>query len=101
MKTSLLILILSSLIVLSCDKVNKYESTGTITGADMAMCAFCGGYFIEMSRTTYRFEKTELPDYFIFADEQLPLKVELDWSLKTEICTGLNWIKISKIKITQ
>ena len=67
----------------------------------MAMCACCGGYFIEMSGTTYRFEKTELPDNFIFTDDQLPLKVELDWSLKTDICTGVNWLKIAKIRVIQ
>ena len=58
----------------------------------MAMCACCGGYFIEISGTQYRFEKTELPVNFTFSDEQLPLKVELDWEMKTGSCTGLNWL---------
>ena len=100
MKTSIFFIVFSTILISGCEKT-KYESTGTITGADMAMCACCGGYFIEISGTKYRFEKTELPANFTFNDEQLPLRVELDWNLKTENCTGLNWIKISKIRVTQ
>jgi len=64
----------------------------------MAMCACCGGYFIEIEGTKYRFEKSELPDGFTFEDNELPLTVELNWKIKTEVCTGFNWIKISKIR---
>ena len=97
MKTRFFFLFFSALLILSCEK-DKYESTGTITGADMAMCACCGGYFIEIGATKYHFEKIELPSNFKFDDEQLPLNVDLDWKLKTETCSGFNWIKISKIR---
>lgn len=83
-------------IIMSCEKT-KYENTGTITGADMALCACCGGYFIEIEGARYRFEKSELPN-FTFDDKQLPMKVELNWELKKEACTGYNWIKISDIR---
>jgi hypothetical protein len=82
---------------LRCEKI-KFENTGVITGADMAMCACCGGYFIDIDGISYRFEKSELPVNFTFKDPELPLKVKLNWELKSEICKGSNWIKISDIR---
>lgn len=64
----------------------------------MAMCACCGGYFIDIKDIKYRFEKSELPAGFTFNDEQIPLRVKLDWELKNDVCTGFNWIKVSKIR---
>jgi hypothetical protein len=97
MKHKFYFLLLLILLFWGCEKTN-YESTGTITGADLAMCACCGGYFIDIEGTNYRFEKSELPAGFTFNDEQMPFRVELDWEVKTETCTGFNWIKISKIR---
>lgn len=97
MKTKVLSLLFFSIILFSCEK-SRYENTGTITGADMAMCACCGGYFIVIDGTKYRFEKSELPTGFTFNDEQLPLRVQLNFDVKTVSCTGYNWIKISKIR---
>jgi hypothetical protein len=96
-KLFLLLLMFFATSVISCEKI-KYENTGTITGADMAMCACCGGYFIDIDGNKYRFEKSELPSDFTFDDSQLPLPVELNWELKTGVCTGFIWIKISDIK---
>lgn len=98
MKTTIFLLFFSTLLIFSCEK-DKYESSGTITRADMAMCACCGGYFIDINGKQYRFDKSELPSNFTFTDDQLPLHVELDWELNTEACTGFEWIKISKIKV--
>ena len=99
MKSKLiLVLIIFTTMIFSCEKA-KYESKATITGPDLAMCACCGGYFIEIEGTKYRFEKSELPAGFTFEDNQLPLEVELNWKLKTSQCTNFYWIAISKIKI--
>lgn len=81
----------------SCEK-DKYKDTGTITGQDLTLCACCGGYFIEINGTQYRLNKNDLPGNFTFIDTQLPLHVELDWTLKTNMCEGFNWIEISRIK---
>lgn len=97
MKVKLYIVLISSLLVLGCEKEN-YESTGTITGQDLTLCACCGGYFIEIDGAQYRFEKSELPGNFTFEDNQLPMQVELDWKLKTDGCTGFYRIEISKIR---
>lgn len=96
-RSLLLLLIFFTGLMISCEKT-KYENTATITGADLAMCACCGGYFIDIEGTQYRFEKTELPANFTFSDSQLPMKVELDWESKALSCTSFNWIKISKIR---
>jgi hypothetical protein len=96
-KLFLLLIIFFATSVISCEK-KKYENTGIITGSDMTMCACCGGYLIEIDGNKYRFEKAELPSGFTFVDTQLPLTVELNWELKTGVCTGFNWIKISDIK---
>lgn len=97
MRTKIIFLLFFSLLLLSCEKT-RYENTGTITGPDMAMCACCGGYFMVIDGTKYRFDKSELPAGFTFNDEQLPLRVKLSFEAKTVSCTGLNWIKISKIR---
>jgi hypothetical protein len=97
MKSRLIFLLIFITFILSCEKT-KFENTGTITGADIAMCACCGGYFIEIEGTRYRFEKSELPTNFTFDDNQLPIVVELNWELKKEVCTSFNWIKISDIR---
>ncbi len=97
MKAKNFIILISSLLILSCEK-EKYESNGTITGADMTLCACCGGYFIDISGTQYRFEKSDLPSGFSFEDNLLPLAVELNWDAKTDVCKDFNWIKISKIR---
>jgi len=97
MKAMVCLLMISALLVFSCEK-EKYESIGTITGQDIRMCPCCGGYFIDIEGTQYHFEKSELPGNFTFDDDQFPLNVELDWKLKTGGCSGYNWIEISKIR---
>jgi len=102
LKTGIFFLFFSAILILGCEKTN-YESTGTITGADMTMCACCGGYYIEISGSNYHFNKDELPSGFTFTNEQLPLKVELNWQNNAAVCkgSGINWIKISKIRAAQ
>ena len=103
MKISVFILLLCAVLIFSCEKSNiegKFKSKGTITGMDYRMCPSpaCGGYFIQIDSTQYRFDKNSLPGNFTFDDYKLPLKVELDWELDTVIYKGYNWINISKIK---
>ncbi len=97
MKAKFFLLLISLLLILSCEK-EKYESTGIIIGADMSLCACCGGYFIDITGTQYRFEKSELPTGFTFDDNLLPLTIELNWDSKTDGCKDSNWINILKIR---
>jgi hypothetical protein len=96
LKTTIIILLISTLLVLGCEKA-KYENTGSINGQALTLCACCGGYFIDIDGTQYRFQKDELPENFTFEDNMLPMKVELDWDRKTEACVDFNWITVLKI----
>lgn len=97
MKTTVFLLLFSTLLIISCEK-EKFQSMGTISGQDIRMCPCCGGYFIDIDGSQYHFDKTSLPGNFTFEDKQLPLKVELNWKLKTDGCIEYNWIEISKIR---
>jgi hypothetical protein len=102
-KTTVFILLISAVLIFSCEKSNnevEYKSTGTIIGLDNRDCYFpmCGGYFIQIDSIEYHFDKSELPPHFKFDDNSLPMKVTLDWELKSGMYTGYNWIKILKIK---
>lgn len=97
MKIKAFTLVFFTLLIFSCEKT-EYKYTGIITGADMAMCACCGGYFIEIDGIKYRFEKNELPGDFTFDDKQIPLKVELNWELKNNSCKDFNRIIILNIR---
>ena len=103
MKTTIFILLFSAVLILSCEKSNieiEFNSTGTIIGMDNRLCYFpmCGGYLIQINSIQYHFGKSELPPHFKFNDSSLPMRVTLDWKLKTGMYTGYDWINISKIK---
>jgi hypothetical protein len=92
------ILLVFSILIFSCEK-DAFKSTGTITGADMALCACCGGYFIDIEGTQYRIDKAKLPGNFSFDDKKLPLTVELDWDQNVAYCKDFNWINVTRIKL--
>jgi hypothetical protein len=97
MKPFIILSLVLAFTAMSCEKPD-YKNTGTITGQDVTLCACCGGYFIDINGTQYRFDKSTLPGNFTFEDKQLPLNVELDWELRTEMCKDFNWINITKIR---
>ncbi len=71
----------------SCSNSNEdnlFESNGIITGLDLRLCVCgCGGYFIEIDSTTYRFNEEFLPENNLdLSVENLPLKVKLNWELE-------------------
>jgi hypothetical protein len=99
MKTRTFVLLISVLLILSCEK-DKYESTGTITGFDSRLCYYpcCGGYLIQIEGKQYHFEKEELPENFSFNEKELPIEVTLNWKLVNVVCGETKWIKITKIR---
>lgn len=99
MKTRIFSLFIIVLLIFSCEK-DKFGSTGTISGFDSRLCYYpcCGGYLIQIDGNQYHFEKAELPENFSFEENQLPLEVDLDWELKSVVCSETKWIKISKIR---
>lgn len=98
------------LLVLSCSKnddkiIDKpqekaivYESTATITGRDMALCACCGDWKIVIDNMVYPIN-INLPFIYQFkflpANSNInletatfPLNVKINWSIDNNTCNG-------------
>lgn len=94
MKTLILFFILSVFLLFSCSKDsstgndNLYKSDGMITGFDYRKCMCCGGWYIVIQDSTYRFQKIPENSNLDFDKDTLPLAVELDWKKSTDLCIG-------------
>lgn len=74
-----------------------YNSDGTITGYDMRECACCGGWFIVIGDTTYRFYELPKGSNIFFELETYPIEVKLDWKKSPTPCMG-DEIVVERIK---
>ncbi len=91
-----LFLFMSSLLLLliCCEDINdtvgdsQYESDGIITGVDMRECACCGGWFIDILDSTYRFYEIPGNSSLKLNEETFPLAVNLDWRRADPQCLG-------------
>ena len=72
----------------SCTKDYKYQSEGIITGQDGRYCACCGGWFIEIEETTYRFYELPINSGIKLDKDNFPIQVQLNWDLKDNACMG-------------
>ena len=88
MKSFFLALSIFILAFSSCTKSNKYENIGVITGQDFGMCPCCGGWFIEIDNTTYRFDQTPENSNLNLENQTFPMEVELNWETKDLQCNG-------------
>ena len=73
-------------ILIACQKENEWMNEGKITGADGRMCACCGGYFIEIKDSVYRFDILPEGTNFDLTKETFPVLVELNWKKKENSC---------------
>lgn len=82
-----------------------YETTGQITGHDLALCACCGGTFITMEDSLFEYRFNELPESATFEidSEAFPIDVKFNWSPDPdmEACSdaGFNYIIIDEIEL--
>ena len=98
MKYVKLIVFLIIVSLTSCDKENdSYRSTGIITGADLTMCACCGGWIIFIDDVRYLFDTLPKSSNLNIDKETFPLKVRLDWELTNSGCP-LNRINVIRIR---
>lgn len=76
----------------------EYESTGTIMGYDLTLCACCGGWIlmIDNDPNTYRFE--ELPEDSGLELDRNPLSVQFNWSINRE-CGSYIYLDIEEIEL--
>ena len=82
------------------EKIIVYESTGKITGRDMALCACCGDWKIIIDNMVYpanvllpfvhQFKFLPANSNINLETATLPLSVKINWSVDNNICNGLN-----------
>jgi hypothetical protein len=82
----------------SCtENENNYMNNGTITGIDFRECACCGGYFIDISDSTYRFFDLPAGSEVKLENPVFPIYVRLDWAKADTVCLG-DEIKVIRIE---
>lgn len=62
------------------------KSSGIITGYDLRECACCGGFFVEIDSTTYRFTDLPVDTKIDLSNPEFPVKVKLDWVKDSVAC---------------
>jgi hypothetical protein len=77
--------------------IKLYKSDGIITGYDLRECVCCGGWFIDIADSTYRFYEVPKDSYIFFEVETYPIKVKLDWKKSPTPCMG-DEIIVERIK---
>ena len=92
-KKIIILVILIAAFICNCDDnsttgTGLYKSNGIITGIDMRECMCCGGWFIEISDSTYRFSGLPADCNINFEQDTLPLAVKLDWNKSPNPCLG-------------
>lgn len=82
--------VLLIIIAISCTQVEdkKYASEGVITEIDIRECSCCGGYFIEIGDSTYRFTVLPPGSNVNLANPSFPIAVKLDWKASANRCLG-------------
>jgi hypothetical protein len=98
MKTKIITVLLLSLVLLACSKevAKQYKSEGKITGADLALCPCCGGWYIVIGDDTYRFDDVPTNSGIDLKKETFPLKVKLDWEPVESNCQRITISSIIK-----
>jgi hypothetical protein len=86
--------------IISChkDKDNTVEGLqGKITGTDMRKCMCCGGYYIEIQDSTYRFDSIPINSGINISIDTFPIFVSVLFHKKNPQCLG-DEIVIDKMK---
>jgi hypothetical protein len=86
MKKPFINIFIICLILNSCLKENDFGQRGTITGIDLRECLCCGGWFININDSTYRFY--QLPDQsnIDLQNANFPVRVILTWKKDPNAC---------------
>ena len=98
MKSIILIGVILLLAFSSCSEDgNEFMNNGTITGIDFRECVCCGGYYIDINDSTYRFFTLPANSEVPLDNPVFPIYVKLDWAKADTVCLG-DEIKVLKIK---
>ncbi len=83
----------------SCtEDANEFMSNGVITGWDPRMCMCCGGYYINIDSSTYRFYRLPDGSKIDLENPTFPIYVKLDWAKADNVCLG-DEIKVLRIEL--
>ncbi|WP_298238419.1 hypothetical protein [uncultured Algibacter sp.] len=98
-----LLVLLGLLMFTSCinddELEGQFESSATISGFDMTLCACCGGWIIDIDGQEPDKRFSELPENsnIDLQNSTFPLSVKLNWSESNEYCN--NGITIESIEL--
>ncbi len=97
--TSTTLLTILVLLFASCkdDDAPSFQDRGEILGADLTLCACCGGWYIKINEENYRFHELPAGATIELSAENMPIDVWLDWHADPEACLG-NEILIDRIQ---
>ncbi|MFT5724800.1 MAG: hypothetical protein ACI9JN_001923 [Bacteroidia bacterium] len=104
-KNLFIIGVIASLGFLSCEKdpiptgtnSNTGYEIGTITQQDFRKCACCGGWFVDVGDSTYRFYEIPTSSGIKMEDEKMPLDVYIEFMQEPERCMP-DLIIVNRIK---
>jgi len=89
MKRITLLLVFQITLLLSCSDENSTMDEGIITGIDVRECSCCGGFFVEIEDSTYRFYSVPSESNINLTNEPIfPLYVNLSWKMRDTLCLG-------------
>lgn len=75
-------------ILIGCNEDDSMDS-GVITGIDVRECSCCGGFFIDIKDSTYRFQTLPAGSNIdLINNPNFPINVELNWKMKDTLCLG-------------
>jgi hypothetical protein len=88
MKKLLVICSIILLTVMACKKEKTVLWEGKITGSDFRKCICCGGWWIEINTSTYRFYHLPENSNIDLLHDTLPIYVKVRWQKDKNACIG-------------
>jgi len=79
------------------ENVKFLNSTGSLTGADLRMCACCGGWFVTIDGILYQFYALPSGSSLDLQKETFPVTVKMDWQISDQAACPNKKIIIQKI----
>jgi len=91
--------VFAMMMLCGCTKDSHGLQEGMITGPDLRECVCCGGWFILVEGSRYRFYEVPETSNIDLQNESFPLRVELRWKQDPQACTGDEILILSMNKI--
>ena len=88
MKKAIMILLILIPLLVACEDENEMDNA-IITGIDARECSCCGGFFIDIRDSTFRFQS--LPpgsSLDLYNNPKFPIYVKVDWKMRDTLCLG-------------